>query len=115
MKILVTESQIKKIITEIQHLEWYDDNSNEAFENVTDEKIIDAFEKYGLTADPSNCNGCKIDYHPKGEIEVFYDTYALDGEFDDNIHKILKKISDELGAEKMYILEPGSVKFLFYN
>jgi hypothetical protein len=118
-KIIITESQlrhiIKKVITKESHLEWFDDETNEAFENITDEKIIEAFEEYGLCANPNICNGCKIDYHPQGDVEVFYDTYELDGDYPDNIHKILKRISDKIGAKQMVYMEPESVKFLFYD
>lgn len=118
-KIKITESQLrnilKKVMTEESRLEWYDDEYNEAFDDITDEKIIEAFEEYGLCADPNVCKGCKIGYHPQGDAEVFYDTYELDGEYPDNILEILKKISDKIGAEKMVYMEPGSVKFLFYD
>lgn len=113
-KILITESQLKFII-ETSHLEWFDPETNEAFENITDEKIIEAFEHYGLTADKNVCSDCKIEYHPQGDVMVFYDTYSLDGEFDDDILQILQKISDEIGAEQMIYMEPGYVKFLFYS
>lgn len=116
--IKITESQldniIKKNINE-NHLNWYDPEVNKSFENITDEKIIKIFEKYGLCADKHVCHMCKIDYHPQGDIMVFYDSYAIDGDFPDNIHSILEKISNELGAEQTIILEPGVVKFLFYN
>lgn len=118
-KIKITESQLrnilKRVITEESHLEWFDDETNEAFDDITDEKIIEAFEEYGLCADPNVSKGCKIDYHPQGDVEVFYDTYELDGDYPENILEILKKISDNIGAEKMVYIEPGSVKFLFYD
>lgn len=47
---------IKNVINEgwVRGMDWYDPEHNDAFDDITDEKIIEVFEEYGLCADKKN-------------------------------------------------------------
>lgn len=88
---------------------------NDPWDNISDEKIIEAFKEYGLSCDEKEHPDNQIFYDDKDyKVRVYFTSYALGGEIPNNITSIMNKISKKIGADSWYFWDPmNTVYFVF--